>query len=82
MSRCSCAACGLKFSSVSAFDRHRTGSFAVTAGHSSRRCRTVAEMLKVGLVLRGDSATWHRGSMSESEKRRRKGNGRKSSKIK
>lgn len=39
-----CTACGFDFSSLSAFDRHRTGRHGV-----DRRCMTQAEMLADGM---------------------------------
>lgn len=45
-----CTACGLFFSSVSAFDRHRTGTYQP----NTRRCMCASEMLAAGLILRND----------------------------
>lgn len=43
--RCQCPACGLPFSSVREFDRHRVGSYAPPGQvKGSRRCLTVAEL--------------------------------------
>jgi len=43
--RCLCPACGLSFSSVREFDRHRTGPYAKPGiTHGNRRCLTVAEL--------------------------------------
>lgn len=43
--RCQCPTCGLPFSSVREFDRHRVGTYA-TPGQvrGNRRCLTVAEL--------------------------------------
>lgn len=43
--RCQCGVCGEYFSTTSNFDKHRTGSYEGT-----RRCMTVREMEKKGLV--------------------------------
>lgn len=47
--RCQCRACGLSFTSVREFDRHRTGAYA-NAGEwqGSRRCLTLAELIARG----------------------------------
>ncbi|HEV8712666.1 MAG TPA: hypothetical protein VGX03_07560 [Candidatus Binatia bacterium] len=43
--RCECPACGLLFSSVREFDRHRVGTYAKPgAMHGNRRCLAVAEL--------------------------------------
>lgn len=43
--RCQCAGCGLLFSSVREFDRHRTGAYAKPGQVSgNRRCLAVAEL--------------------------------------
>lgn len=47
-----CPGCGDYFNSVSAFDKHRTGTFGV-----SRRCRTVEEMFGAGMA-RNMSGFW------------------------
>lgn len=44
-----CPTCSEYFNSTKAFDRHRTGRFGV-----DRRCRTVAEMVAVGMVKNPD----------------------------
>lgn len=44
--RCQCPSCGLLFTSVREFDRHRTGTYAKPgefAGH--RRCLSLAQLL-------------------------------------
>ena len=43
--RCCCGACGLFFSSVSSFDKHRTGD------QEARRCLSPDEMLALGMVV-------------------------------
>lgn len=43
--RCQCGACGLFFSSVSSFDKHRTGD------QDARRCLTLDEMRETGMVV-------------------------------
>lgn len=40
-----CSGCSRDFTSVTAFDRHRTGSFS----KDTRRCMSEAEMSKAGL---------------------------------
>ena len=40
-----CRACGLTFTQVEAFDRHRTGKYDIAAPGYGRRCRTPEEML-------------------------------------
>lgn len=45
-----CTGCGLFFSSVSAFDKHRTGTYQP----NTRRCMNASEMLAAGLVLKND----------------------------
>lgn len=47
--RCQCAACGLHFSSVREFDRHRAGGYA-QPGHwnGNRDCRSLEAMLARG----------------------------------
>lgn len=49
--RCQCRSCGEYFNSVPAFDRHRTGEYTLADGSSGRRCRTLAEMREIGMVL-------------------------------
>lgn len=47
--RCQCTACGLPFSSVREFDRHRTGSYAQPEEPThKRRCLTTAELTQMG----------------------------------
>jgi hypothetical protein len=41
--RCQCAACGLYFSTVRAFDLHRRGSYIP----DKRRCLTTTEMARI-----------------------------------
>ena len=45
-----CCACGLFFRGMTAFDRHRTGSYRP----GDRRCMNASEMLAAGLVLKND----------------------------
>jgi len=44
--QCKCK-CGLHFTSVHAFDKHRTGTYQP----NERRCMTTEEMLEAGMVL-------------------------------
>ena len=44
-SRCLCRACGERFNSTAAFDRHRVDAFA-----DSRRCLTAEEMSRLGMT--------------------------------
>jgi hypothetical protein len=47
--RCQCGACGLRFSSVREFDRHRTGAYAEPGEwQGSRRCWALAELIARG----------------------------------
>ncbi|WP_425490983.1 hypothetical protein [Luteimonas panaciterrae] len=47
--RCQCAACGLLFSSVREFDRHRTGAYARPGELThKRRCLTPTELAELG----------------------------------
>jgi hypothetical protein len=63
-----CCACELYFSSVTAFDRHRTGPHSETIYDSKgmaigyvrskqRRCMNASEMLAIGMRLHND--VWH-----------------------
>ena len=45
-----CCACGLFFRGMTAFDRHRTGSYRP----GDRRCMCTSEMLASGLILKND----------------------------
>lgn len=49
-SRCECAACGLRFTSVREFDRHRIGFYSSGGNETpvARRCMTVAELFAEG----------------------------------
>lgn len=47
--RCRCTACGEYFNSVSAFDRHRLGSYQNRGGQ--RRCRTWRELRSLGWAV-------------------------------
>jgi hypothetical protein len=47
-----CQACKQYFNSTTAFDAHRTGDHGV-----NRRCRTPAEMEKIGMLL-NDAGFW------------------------
>ena len=47
--RCQCDACGLRFSSVREFDRHRTGHFAkLGEWKGTRRCLGLAQLMARG----------------------------------
>jgi len=48
-SRNQCQTCKEYFNSNGAFDRHRTGSHGL-----NRRCRSIEEMLEMGMALRKD----------------------------
>ncbi len=50
-SHCKCAACGLYFKSVRAFERHRAGPYASTTSGSDRACVRPARMPEAGLEL-------------------------------
>lgn len=54
---CACDACGERFTSISAFDEHRTGPFEQNGRPHQRRCRTAAEMIARGMV-RNDRGYW------------------------
>jgi len=65
MAKCLCRACEETFTSVGAFDRHRTGSYgnAIYKGQKfiyyekpSRRCLTCEEMKEKGLLQRENGA--------------------------
>lgn len=45
-----CRGCGLYFSGMTAFDKHRVGSYQP----NERRCMNASEMLAAGLVLKND----------------------------
>ncbi len=49
--RCRCVVCGKNFNSVSAFDRHRYGSYGAR-GHN-RHCRTWQELRAMGWTVNG-----------------------------
>lgn len=49
--RCQCRSCGLTFSRLSAFDRHRTGTYQ--RGGDPRRCLSEDDMRARGMVERG-----------------------------
>lgn len=46
-----CKTCHQSFGGDQAFDRHRTGKHGVSTGPDRRRCRTISEMLELGMVL-------------------------------
>jgi hypothetical protein len=47
-----CRACGQRFSTVRNFDRHRVGRYEVGAPGYGRRCLSVSEIAKTGLIVR------------------------------
>lgn len=59
-----CTGCGLYFSGLSAFDKHRVGSYGeviqdknkITIGYTphTRHCLNASEMLAAGLILKND----------------------------
>lgn len=51
---CSCGGCKKLFSSLSAFDAHRTGRYS----DNSRRCKSSEEMNTAGLFLSGATGRW------------------------
>lgn len=55
-----CQGCKEFFNSTFAFDKHRTGDFAV-----NRRCRSKAEMVLRGMVL-AESGFWVSAAMPKS----------------
>jgi hypothetical protein len=55
--RCQCTACGERFRSSFAFDRHRLGTYGTVREPGTRRCLTPAEMEARGMV-RGASGLW------------------------
>lgn len=47
--RCECQACGLRFTSVREFDRHRAGGYAPPGEwQGDRHCRSLADLLARG----------------------------------
>jgi hypothetical protein len=57
-----CAACGQRFRSTRAFDRHRIGR------GDERRCRTRAELLALGWSYRFASGGWTDSPLQQSFK--------------
>ena len=55
-SRCLCRGCGLYFNSTTAFSKHRIADKAIKEPNN-RRCRTVDEMLSIGMVT-NDAGYW------------------------
>lgn len=72
--RCQCGACGRVFSSLTAFDAHRTGDYRDDPPSYGRRCRSDAELTDRGLHLSdgvwrfpppdGTPAHWHKTPVS------------------
>lgn len=59
MAKSTCCGCGLVFSSVRAFERHRAGSYKlVERSANARHCLDTYGMLRAGL-LQNDSGVWH-----------------------
>jgi hypothetical protein len=60
--QCTCRGCGLKFSSVVVFDKHRVGDFTNEAPKYGRRCLTEPELRAVGMEPDGQgywrTTTW------------------------
>jgi hypothetical protein len=65
--KCGCSNCSERFTSVSVFDKHRTGDFR----KHTRRCLTPEEMLEKGLIL--VNGYWTTQPMSDEEKARVRG---------
>jgi hypothetical protein len=75
MARAECRACGKFFSSVSAFDMHRTGSYGnpiygnnkrvIGYTESQRRCMTEQEMLDKKMI-KNDKGIWTTGTFDAS----------------
>ena len=61
MARSECAACRYVFSSLSSFDKHRTGSLS----DKTRRCMTEEEMIKAEMVKNG-KGIWATGEFDAS----------------
>ncbi|BAO89037.1 hypothetical protein [Caballeronia cordobensis] len=59
-----CAECGELFNSVTAFDKHRTGTIGVCEGVDARRCMSLSEMRMLGMV-KNPAGFWIKASMSE-----------------
>jgi hypothetical protein len=53
--RCQCPDCGLYFTSVREFDRHRVGQYGPT---NTRRCRSVRELQHLGWCT-NKNGFWH-----------------------
>lgn len=58
--QCLCTVCGLTFGGERAFDWHRTGSYANGDAASTRRCMSVKEMGKRGMVYNERRMEWQR----------------------
>ena len=52
MAVCHCAGCHETFSSIGAFDKHRTG------GGEDRHCRDIEEMQNIGMAYRPERKLW------------------------
>ncbi len=57
---CRCEACGARFYSMTAFDMHRTGSYAQGRNHHTRRCLSAKEMRSKGMRP-NDRDVWNSG---------------------
>ena len=53
-----CPSCRALFKSISAFDKHRIGSFSA----GTRRCRTATEMAAIGMSKNGNGLWITKGS--------------------
>ena len=56
---CGCRNCGLVFTTVRSFDRHRVGPYDISKPGFGRRCLTEAELTDKGMV-QDARGRWHR----------------------
>ncbi len=75
---CRCDSCHRQFSSVTAFDKHRTGEYETrdergrVTQTNTRRCRSIEELLAIGLFYDEKRMLWRlplHGSPAWSKKR-------------
>lgn len=64
---CRCMACGERFNSTYAFDKHRVGAYAPIGKLSTRRCLGVAEMTAAGMS-RNAGGWWISKAMADPSK--------------
>ncbi len=50
-SACRCTVCRLVFANERGFDAHRVGEYERPGKPSTRRCRTIAELIALGCVI-------------------------------